>query len=125
MKRPFIRIGQITLDCAPHQVKAMVDFYTALLGYEVEGADGPFPYLFGKEGEVCITLQPEEGYSPLDWPDGPIGQQVHIDFAVTDLQAAVDYAVSIGAKESSKQFGKNWHILLDPAGHPFCFVDFN
>lgn len=118
MDRPDIKIGAVTLDCAPHQVKAMVAFYSKLLGYTAHHVDGPFPYLEG-DG-VSITLQREEGYSPPDWPDGPAGQQAHIDLAVKSIPEAREYALSIGAVDSPAQFGDNWHIMLDPAGHPFC-----
>lgn len=122
MERPDIRLAQVTLDCAPHQAREMIRFYTALLGYTLDGPeDGPFPYLYGGEGSTSITLQPEEGYQPPDWPTGAKGgQQVHIDFLVKDLDAAVAYALSVGAADSPVQFSRNWHILLDPAGHPFC-----
>ena len=122
MERPDIRLAQVTLDCAPHQVRDMIRFYTKLLGYRLEGPeDARFPYLYGPEGTVSITLQPEEGYRAPDWPTGEKGgQQAHIDFLVKDLKAASAYALSIGAAESPVQYSENWRILLDPAGHPFC-----
>ncbi len=122
MERPAIRFGAVTIDCAPEQVPAMVAFYRQLLDLQVEGEDGPYPYL-SREG-FAITLQPEEGYQPPTWPSLERGQQLHIDLMVDDLPAAVAYAKSIGASESSVQYSQRWHILLDPAGHPFCLCAF-
>lgn len=122
MDRPDIRFGAVTIDCAPHQVKEMVDFYRKLLNLTLEVEEdelGPFPFLY-TDG-FAITLQPEEGYQPPTWPSLERGQQVHLDLLVKDIKEAVAYALSIGATESKEQFGKNWHTMLDPAGHPFCF----
>ena len=121
MNRPDIRFGAVTIDCAPEQLKDMVDFYTKLLGLTLEGQEdelGPFPFLF--KDDFAITLQPEEGYQPPTWPSLERGQQMHLDFLVKDIQEARAYALSIGATESPVQYAKKWHILLDPAGHPFC-----
>ena len=119
MNKPDIRFGAVTIDCGKSQVKPMIDFYTGLLGLKLIGPeDGPFPYLEGEN--FAITLQPEEGYLPPTWPDLERGQQLHLDFLVKDLPAAAAYALSLGAVESPVQFSQDWHILLDPAGHPFC-----
>ena len=45
---------------------------------------------------------------------------MHLDLSVKNLPQAAAYAMSIGAAESPVQYSANWHILLDPAGHPFC-----
>ena len=117
--RPNIRFGAVTIDCAPHQVRAMVAFYSKLLNLELKNdADAAFPFLSG-EG-FSMNLQPEAGYQPPTWPEGERGQQIHLDLLVDDLAATTAYCLSIGATESPVQYGSNWHILLDPAGHPFC-----
>jgi hypothetical protein len=37
------------------------------------------------------------------------------------VDAAVEYAVKLGAVKASMQYGGNhWVTLLDPEGHPFC-----
>jgi Glyoxalase-like domain len=60
-------------------------------------------------------------YAPPSWPDGPPYQQMHIDVAVDDLDAAVTAAVALGATEAAVQPApQQWRVLLDPVGHPFC-----
>lgn len=121
MNRPDIRFGAVTIDCAPGQLRAMVDFYRKLLGLTLEGPEeelGRFPSLY-KDG-FGITLQAEESYRPPTWPGPERGQQLHLDLLARDLKEAAAYARSIGATESPVQYSENWHIMLDPAGHPFC-----
>ena len=47
-------------------------------------------------------------------------QMAHMDFAVNDLEKAVQYAMHCGAVVADKQFSDSWRVMLDPAGHPFC-----
>ena len=44
----------------------------------------------------------------------------HLDFAVNDLEKAVQHAVRCGAAVAEEQFSDAWRVMLDPAGHPFC-----
>ena len=50
----------------------------------------------------------------------------HLDFAVADrsaLKEAADKAIGLGAKVAGEQYGgDDWITMLDPDGHPFCFV---
>ena len=119
MEKPDIRFGTVTIDCTPGQVRAMVRFYTRLLDLTLEGSeDDPFPFLSGKD--IRIILQPLDDYLPPTWPGNERGKQIHLDLGVRDLPQAVAYAKSTGAIESPVQYSNNWHIMLDPAGHPFC-----
>ena len=121
MKRPYINLDNITIDCAREDVPALMDFYTKLTGFEGEPLSEEFmPTMRGKH--IAISFQPVEGYLRPTFPTEVRGQQIHLDFFVEDLEAAVAYAKSIGAIEASKQFGDSWHVLLDPAGHPFCLT---
>jgi hypothetical protein len=45
---------------------------------------------------------------------------MHLDFEVSDLEAAVGHAVELGAELAEYQPQDNVRVLLDPAGHPFC-----
>lgn len=44
----------------------------------------------------------------------------HLDFAVNDVEKAVEYALTCGAKKSNLQFSTDWTVMFDPEGHPFC-----
>ena len=75
-----------------------------------------------------IAFQYDENYIPPVWPSQPGQQQMmaHLDFAVADkqeLKEAMGKAIKLGAKIANKQYGgEEWITMLDPAGHPFCFV---
>lgn len=121
MKRPKITLDTITLDCAKADVPALMAFYSQLTGFEGEPLTEEFmPTLLGSH--IAISFQPVEGYQRPTFPTEERGQQIHLDFFVEALEEAVAFAKSIGAIEPPRQFGDSWHILLDPAGHPFCLT---
>ena len=46
---------------------------------------------------------------------------MHLDLAVTDLEAAEAEAVRLGAVRTDEQPAPDrYRVMLDPAGHPFC-----
>ncbi len=116
-----ICIDDLTIDCADAQ--KLASFYADLLGwqvtkyaetvYEVRAAGSPLRFL----------IEQESDYVPPVWPEAPGEQQkqMHLDFTVSDLSAAVARAKALGAVEAAQQFNpKQWITMLDPAGHPFC-----
>ena len=124
--RPLIKVQSVVLDCK--QPTELAKFYVDLLGgeivYEIEG------YFVGVSvpGEtINISCQFDENYVPPIWPGSSNEQMAmeHLDFIVQDIEAATQYALSLGATKPSVQywqpgFGPQWITLLDPAGHPFC-----
>ena len=56
------------------------------------------------------------------WPEKPEAQQqmAHLDFAVNNLEEAVQYAIQCGATMAEEQFSDSWRVMIDPSGHPFC-----
>ena len=61
------------------------------------------------------------------WPEEPPGQQqmLHLDFTVPSaemMEQAVQHAISCGARKAEVQYDSRWTVMIDPAGHPFCFV---
>jgi predicted enzyme related to lactoylglutathione lyase len=57
------------------------------------------------------------------WPEEPGKQQkqMHFNFQVDDLSAAVEEAVRLGAIKTAKQYGVDHFVtMLDTEGHPFC-----
>lgn len=113
-----------TIDCKdPYE---LAKFYAALLKWEI---------VFSNEIYTCvgapkmlqgmypsITFQQNPTYQPPVWPDKPEEQHqmAHLDFAVNDLEQAVQHAISCGATVATEQFSDDWKVLIDPAGHPFC-----
>lgn len=45
---------------------------------------------------------------------------LHLDFEVEDLEAAVQDACELGAREAGYQPQETVCVMLDPVGHPFC-----
>lgn len=115
-----IRLADIVVDCA--DAKNLCEFYAALLGWEKTELFG-HPALLGQSGAVMFVFVQEEDYVSPVWPetDGKQQKQMHFDFLVPDVSAAVSLAQSLGAVKAPDQFGgENFTTMFDPAGHPFC-----
>jgi hypothetical protein len=106
---------------------SLADFYSKLLGYEVEPLNG-FPADKVKwievqhDGVSVIGFQKVANFIAPTWPEGDVPQQLHLDFRVSDLDVAEAHALSLGAKKTPIQPGDDFRVFLDPVGHPFCFV---
>lgn len=114
-----VALGNVMVDCGDES--RLQAFYADLLGWErcelfarpaVRSATG-----------VVFLFQEIEGYVAPVWPEEPDRQQkqMHFDFQVEDVAAAVRRAVALGAVKAAAQFGGDDFVtMLDPAGHPFC-----
>ena len=119
-----IKMYAFTVDCTdPHK---LAEFYAALLKWKIVFFDEAYACVGPPETQQgaypCITFQRNPGYKPPVWPDAPEAQQqmAHLDFAVTDVERAVQHAIHCGATIAGEQFNDNWKVMFDPAGHPFC-----
>jgi predicted enzyme related to lactoylglutathione lyase len=114
-----IRLGNIMVDCDDKQ--KLCEFYHKLLGWKKTKMYG-LPALSNEDGIVFLFIEEKEYVAPV-WPEENEKQQkqMHFDFQVPDVAAAVEYAQSIGAVKTKSQFGGNKFVtMLDIAGHPFC-----
>jgi catechol 2,3-dioxygenase-like lactoylglutathione lyase family enzyme len=130
-------LRQTVLDTT--NARELAEFYRRLLGYRY--ADGDEPTEDGADDADWLTLVDDAGVRHLafqrierspeaTWPDGPVPQQLHLDFLVTDtneLATQHDRALALGARvlrdESADADEPLW-VFADPAGHPFCiFVE--
>ncbi len=116
-----ICLGNIGVDC--QDAARLQDFYAALLGWEkcelyeclaVRSQDG-----------VVFLFDPARDYDYVRpvWPEMPGRQQkqMHFDFQVDDLAAAVAQAIEFGAVKAENQYGgEHFVTFFDPEGHPFC-----
>jgi len=103
------------LDC-PDPV-ALAGFYAELVGGRVVVEDAEWVELEG----TSLAFQLVEGYRPPVWPGQDQPQQSHVDIGVTDLDAAQDKVLALGATLLEDWSGsKSWRVFADPAGHPFC-----
>ena len=75
-----------------------------------------------QEGVVGLSVQKAETYEPPVWPPEPgkQGMQIHLEVEVSDLAAAVEHAIELGATQAEHQPQENVRVMLDPDGHPFC-----
>ncbi|NJP39656.1 VOC family protein [Oscillospiraceae bacterium HV4-5-C5C] len=129
-----ISLDAVVLECK--DAAALADFYIRLLGWKKNHVEAnEWTDIQSISGGAKIAFQQNPDYSPPVWPDEPDRQQqmVHLDFAVQNqeqLALAVQHALACGAVKANKQYGEAtspgsdslWITMLDPAGHPFCFV---
>jgi len=119
-----MRISATVLD-APDP-PALGDFYARLLGWAVVDSDPTWTMVRPPGGRTGLSFQLEPAYVRPVWP-GVAGEQLmmsHLDIAVDDLDAAVDWALDAGATLADHQPQEHVRVMLDPAGHPFClFTD--
>ena len=106
----------IIFDCAdPAKLAA---FYAQLTGWAPGYQDDDFHYL--GDGPIKLGFQRVADYRGPDWPDN--AKHAHLDLSVTDLNEAVERAISLGARKPEFQPGDSWVVLTDPEGHPFCLT---
>jgi predicted enzyme related to lactoylglutathione lyase len=124
---PMIKMSAFTLDCKDHRLLA--GFYAALMNWEIAFHDEDYavaaPPGAAQGAYPGLTFQRNPDYEPPVWPEeaGAQQQMAHIDFAVDDLDKAVQHARKCGATVADRQFSDSWTVMLDPAGHPFCLCE--
>lgn len=131
MAAPTLLVTSVTI--AAPDPRALAEFYSRLLGWEVGASDPPRPGHPPEDGWAQLGPPPgtagptlnfeyEPGYVAPVWPSvqGRQQLQTHLDIAVTDVPAAVRWAQEVGATEAGFQPQDDVRVMLDPAGHPFC-----
>lgn len=103
----------------PH---ALLVFWSAILDRPIWREDESGGALDFREGVAYLAVQKAEVYEPPVWPPEPgkPGMQLHLDVQVSDLEAAVEGAIELGARVADHQPQEDVRVMLDPAGHPFC-----
>lgn len=126
MDRPRFQVGAVTLTSEPARARELAEFYARLLGWPIvdESSDGGWAQLRSAEGDAEPTINIEENlhHARPVWPSKP-GEQtttMHLDIGVDDLDAAVAWALDVGAVQADQQPQKHVRVMLDPHGHPFC-----
>ena len=128
-----LHLRQIVLDA--ENARELAAFYLALLGGAYRPGDEPpadgsdddpeWVAIRTPEG-VGVTVQRVDELHRATWPEGPVHQQLHLDFTVADadeLERQRARAVALGATvldDRSADPEEALHVLADPAGHPFC-----
>ncbi len=104
-------------------VAVLTRFYSELRGWTVWSEDENDAALDLGKGVAYLSIQRNDAYVRPVWPVRPGDQQLmlHLDFEVTDIEAETQRAVLLGAELPDHQPQDDVRVLLDPAGHPFCF----
>ncbi|MGI5960152.1 MAG: VOC family protein [Massiliimalia sp.] len=115
-----IRLRTVVVDCP--DVKKTAEFYQKLLGWEFTVQEPDWILMRDPQGGTGLSFQQEEDYHPPVWPEQPgkPTKMLHLDFAVSDLEEAVQHALDCGAVLAPTQFLEGVRVFFDPAGHPFC-----
>jgi hypothetical protein len=112
-------LAAVSIDC--DNPAALATFYRKLLDAEVFYESPDFVALRG--AGIMLTLQRVDNFVPPEWPQGDVPKQLHLEFAVADLDAAERQVLELGARRAQVQPAPDrWRVLLDPAGHPFCLM---
>jgi predicted enzyme related to lactoylglutathione lyase len=118
---PNLKLTAITLDCA--EPRMLAAFYQQATGLELApNSDDTFAGVTSEDG-LFIGFQRVAEYQAPRWPDQSAPQQLHLDFAVDDLDEAEALVLKLGATKPEFQPGADrWRVFTDPAGHPFCLA---
>ena len=120
----LIKMNATVIDC--REPRKLADFYAVLMNWVVHYTSDDYIMMGPPEAfqamypQLAFQFNPD--YEPPIWPEEPGAQQqmMHIDFAVNDVEKAVEHAISCGAKVAATQFSDSHTVMLDPEGHPFC-----
>ncbi len=121
-----MELKTVILECP--DPAALCRFYQKLLQWPLVFQESGFLRLQSPYTGMGIGFQQNEAYIPPIWPEEPGRQQMmaHLDFGVAsreEMQDAVEKALRLWAEYAKAQYGgQDWTTMLDPAGHPFCFV---
>ena len=123
MSLPSFRLASTVLGTP--DPRGLASFYQDLLGWNRPDDREDWVVLKPPGGSTGLSFQREDSHVPPSWPAGPGDQQMqaHLDIGVTDLEAGVRRAKSIGACVASHQPQDDVRVMLDPAGHPFCLFE--
>ena len=100
----------------------LAHFYADLLGWTIASESPEHVTMGPSDGVAYLAVQTAPDYVRPVWPsvDGQQQMMLHLDFEVSDLDAAVEHALELGAELPEFQPQETVRVLLDPAGHPFC-----
>jgi catechol 2,3-dioxygenase-like lactoylglutathione lyase family enzyme len=109
------KFSVVAIDC--REPRKVAEFYSAVLGVPI-ARDEPDWVQLAEGAPLAFQLAPD--HEPPQWPSAEHPQQMHLDLDVTDLDAAEEAVLALGARKHEHQPGKTFRVFLDPAGHPFC-----
>ena len=128
-----VRLHVTSVTITAPDPRSLAGFYARLLDRPVTAEEGPRPgepptagwaQIRSTDGSRGPTLnfEYEKQWTSPTWPSEPGAQHAtqHLDIRVSDLDAAIEHAISAGASLAPVQPQQRVRVLFDPAGHPFC-----
>ena len=116
---PITELIAFTIDAS--DAARLAKFYADLTGGAVTGDYPEYGYAAASVLGSSFNFQTVADYARPQWPGQEHPQQFHLDLRVTDVAAAADHAISLGATVAGEQPGGGaWQVMIDPDGHPFC-----
>jgi len=109
----IVGIAALAIDC--HDPPELARWWSRLLGGTVEvDADG-FATLHTPGGLAIDFARVPEAKS--------VKNRLHLDLRSTDLAAATEQAVALGATRADDIYdGGKWQVLRDPEGNELCLL---
>ncbi len=100
----------------------LAHFYAELLEWDIAADEETWVTISPPDGVAYLAFHLNRQHVPPVWPSSLFQpqQQLHLDFEVEDLEAAVAHAVELGARPAEFQPQDDVRVMLDPDGHPFC-----
>ena len=113
-------LRSVVFDC--RDPRAAADFWAGVLGGTVVQEQPHWVVLTDPSGRrLAFQLSPE--HEPPRFPDPRASQQMHLDVAVDDIDAAQARVLELGATRVSDAIGESdFRVFRDPAGHTFCLL---
>lgn len=125
-------MARLIVNLDVDDLERAVRFYTSAFGLRVGRRFGDdYLELIGADAPLCLILA-RPGTPPFRGTTSTRDYArhwtpVHLDFAVRDIEAALQRAVAAGATVelpvASHPYGK-MAVLSDPFGHGFCLLQF-
>lgn len=114
-----IRLSSVTLDCP--SAPELAAFYAEITRGTVSYSNPQYAVVNGPAGRIDFQTVPN--HRPPTWPSAEVPAQMHLDFLVTDRQAAEARVLAAGATKYAEQpNADHCFVYADPAGHAFCLT---
>lgn len=123
-----MKLGAIVLDS--DNIEELSGFYERLLGWtkssQIQEGEKWITVIKADYSETPLIFQENPDYKRPIWPPNKEEQQqmIHLDFYVSkdEYEDKIEHAIQCGAEIAENQFSKNWKVMLDISGHPFCII---
>jgi predicted enzyme related to lactoylglutathione lyase len=109
----IVGVAALAIDCT--DPAALAHWWSRLLGGSVEVDPGGDATLHTPDGLAIDFLRVPEPKT--------VKNRLHLDLRSSDLAAATEQAVALGATRADDIYaGGRWQVLRDPEGNEFCLL---